>query len=61
MDWIDETILKMKRYRITQAEIAEKYGCRRENINLILNRRSLPKGSKEKILKAIEEIIAIKS
>ena len=59
MDWIDETILKMKRYRITQAEIAEKYGCRRENINLILNRRSLPKGSKEKILKAIEEIITI--
>lgn len=60
MDWIDEATIKMKRYKITQKEIAEKYGCRRENINLILNRNLSPKGAKEKILNAIEEIIASK-
>ena len=50
----------MKRYKITQKEIAEKYGCRRENINLILNRNLSPKGAKEKILNAIDEIITSK-
>ena len=61
MDWIDEVNVKCKRFKITQSDIANKYGCRRENINIILNRTvKPPKGAKEKILTAIDEIIASK-
>ncbi len=61
MDWIDRANVKIKRNKIKQKDIAKKYGCRREHINLILNRRlPSPKGAKEKIETAIDEIIASK-
>ena len=60
MDWIDRVNVKTKRFKITDTDIAKKYGCRREHINLILNRHTLPKGAKKKILSAIDEIIAEK-
>ena len=51
----------MHRHKITQKEIADKYGCNREFMNRILNGAvAVPKGAKEKIETAIDEIIASK-
>ena len=51
----------MNRFDITQKEIAENYPCSREMINRILRgKEKPPKGAKEKILTAIDEIIASK-
>lgn len=59
--WIDKVIVKMHRHKITQKEIADKYGCNREFMNRILNGAvAVPKGAKEKIETAIDEIIASK-
>lgn len=49
----------MKRNKLTQSQVAEKYGCTREYINRILNGNvSASADVQEKILSAIDEIIA---
>ena len=59
--WIDTAVAKMNRFDIKQKEIAENYPCSREMINRILRgKEKPPKGAKEKILTAIDEIIASK-
>jgi transcriptional regulator with XRE-family HTH domain len=48
----------MKRNKLTQSQVAEKYGCTREYINRILNGNvSASADVQEKILSAIDEII----
>lgn len=57
--WIDNAIILLHRNKISQAEIAVKYGCQREFINRILNGKvAPPKGAEQRILNAINEIIA---
>ena len=59
--WIDVAVAKANRFSITQQEIAKKYPCSREMINRIFRgKEKPPKGAKEKILTAIDEIIASK-
>ena len=56
--WIEGAFVLMRRHKIRQSDIAEKYGCTREHINHILNGTvSIPKGAEERIKKAIQEII----
>lgn len=58
-NWIDNAVVLMHRHKITQTTVAEKYGCQREFINRILNGKAEPpKGAEERILNAINEIIA---
>ena len=57
--WIDDVVILTHRNKISQADIAEKYGCHREFINRILNGKvSPPKDAKERIMNAIDEIIS---
>jgi transcriptional regulator with XRE-family HTH domain len=56
--WIENVIVLLHRHKITQKEIAEKYGCKREYINRILNgKETPPKGAEQRIMSAINEII----
>ncbi len=57
-DWIAEVVGKMHVYKISQDELAEKMGVRREHINKILNGRIAPKGAEERITAALDAIIA---
>ncbi len=59
--WIGEAILKMRSNKITQEQVAKKVGVRREHINLILSGRYFPKKAEERIMAAIDEIIAERS
>lgn len=59
--WIGEAILKMRSNKITQEQVAKKVGVRREHINLILSGRYIPKRAEERIMAAIDEIIAERS
>lgn len=48
----------MKRNKLTQSQVAEKYGCTREYLNRILNGNvSASADVQEKVLSAIDEII----
>ncbi|MBP3936436.1 MAG: hypothetical protein IK954_02490 [Clostridia bacterium] len=56
--WIENVFVLMRRHKIRQSEIAEKYGCAREHINRILNGTvKVPDGAEARIKKAIQEII----
>lgn len=59
--WIAEVVGKMHVHKISQDELAEKVGVRREHINKILNGKLAPKGAKERITTAINELIAAKA
>ena len=57
--WIDNAIILLHRNKISQAEIAVKYGCQSEFINRILNGKvAPPKGAEQGSPIAINEIIA---
>ena len=58
--WIDKAIVKMHRNKITQIKLAEHLGVTNDYISMIFRGVKNPKGAKEKILNAIEEIIASK-
>jgi transcriptional regulator with XRE-family HTH domain len=60
-EWIGKAILKMRANKITQEQVAKKVGVRREHINLILSGRKFPKRAEERIMAAIDEIIAERS
>jgi transcriptional regulator with XRE-family HTH domain len=59
--WIAEAVGKMHIFGISQSELAEKIGIRREHLNRILNGKENPKEASNKILSAIDEIIKLKS
>ena len=56
--WIATAVGMMHIYGITQSQVAEKMGVRREHINKILNGALKPKGAKERVESAIKELIA---
>lgn len=56
---IEKAFVLMKRHKITQTQVAQKYGCTREHINRIINGSVVvSKDIQNKILTAIDEIIA---
>ena len=58
--WIEKAVGKMHTNKITQIMIAEKIGWSNDYVSMIMRGVKSPKGAKEKILTAIEEIIASK-
>lgn len=56
--WIEIAIGKMHVNKITQSDLASEIGIRRDYLNKILNGNISPKGAKERVLDAIEEIVA---
>ena len=58
--WIEKAVGKMHTHKITQIALAEKIGWTNDYISMILRGVKNPKGAKEKILNAIEEIISSK-
>ena len=59
-DWIGNAVGKMHTNKITQIMIAEKIGWSNDYVSMILRGVKSPKGAKEKIETAIDEIIASK-
>lgn len=57
--WIAMAVGMMHIHGITQSQLAEKMGVRREHVNKILNGALKPKGAKERIEGAIKELISI--
>ena len=56
--WIATAVGMMHIHGITQSQLAEKLGVRREHVNKILNGAENPKDAKERIDGAIKELIA---
>ena len=55
---LEKAFVLMKRHKITQTQVAEKYGCTREYINRAINGGvSVSKEIQNKILSAIDDII----
>ena len=59
--WIATVVGKMHLHRITQTELANEIGIRRDYLNKILNGSGNPANAKERISKALDELIASKS
>jgi DNA-binding Xre family transcriptional regulator len=59
-NWIADVVGKMHVHKITQTELANKLGIRREQINRILNSSETPANAEERICKALDELIASK-
>ena len=57
-NWIETAVGKMHINKITQIELADCLGVTNDYVSMILNGRRSPKGAKERILTAIDEIIA---
>lgn len=56
--WIDKAVVDMHKHRITQTEVAQKYGCTREFINKVLNRKKkAPIDADKRVITAINQII----
>ncbi len=56
--WIAEAVGTMHINRITQSMVADKMGVTSRYVNMILTGAKSPKGAREKIESAIDEIIA---
>ena len=56
--WIGDVVGKMHIHKISQTTVAEKVGIRRDYLNKILNGKEQPKGIKERIEEAVNNIIA---
>ena len=59
--WIATVVGKMHLHKITQSELAERLGIRRDYLNKILNGAESPANAKERITKALDELIESKS
>lgn len=59
-NWIAVVVGKMHIHKITQVELAEKIGIRRDYLNKILNGFDKPANAEERISKALDELIAKK-
>ena len=57
-NWIAEVVGKMHIHKITQVELAEKIGIRRDYLNKILNGFEKPAKAEERIMKALNELIS---
>lgn len=58
--WIATAVGKMHLNKITQTELANKLGIRRDYLNKILNGVEKPANAQERITKALDELIAEK-
>ena len=56
--WIATAVGKMHIHGITQIELAKHLGVTNDYVSMILRGKKNPKGAKERILTAIDEIIA---
>lgn len=59
--WIAEVVGKMHIHRITQEALAERVGVRREHICKVLGGKESGAKLKDKILTAVDDLIALKS
>ena len=57
-EWIAMAVGKMHIYKITQTELAARLGIRRDYLNKVLAGTFAPKGMEERVLAAIDEIVA---
>lgn len=57
-NWIGIAVGKMHVNKISQSQIAKTLGVRRDYINRILNGTETPKNAEERIMTAIDAIIA---
>lgn len=57
-EWIANAVGAMHVHKISQVELAKHLGIRNDYLNSILAGRRSPKGAEERILTAIDEIIA---
>lgn len=55
--WISGVVGKMHVYKITQTELANKIGIRRDYLNKILGGIEKPANAKERIVAALDELI----
>ena len=60
-NWIATAVGKMHLHGITQIELGRHMGVTNDYISLILRGKKSPKNAEERILAAIDEIIASKS
>ena len=59
--WIATAVGKMHIHKIQQREVARNLGVTEEYLSMIMNGKKSPKNAEERILAAIDEIIASKS
>lgn len=59
-NWIADVVGRMHVHKITQTELANRLGIRREQLNRILNSSETPMNAEERIRKALDELIAEK-
>ena len=57
-NWIAEVVGKMHIHKITQVELAEKIGIRRDYLNKILNGFDKPANAEERVKMALNELIS---
>ena len=57
-NWISQAVGKMHVNKITQIEVAKKMGVCNDYVSMILTGKKKPKDAKERILTAIDAIIA---
>lgn len=55
--WIGKCVGRMHIYGISQVDLAREMGIRRDYLCKILNGKENPKGARERIEKALEELI----
>jgi hypothetical protein len=55
--WIAGTVGKMHVNRIRQSDLSQKLGCTTTYVNMILTGKRSPKGAKERITGAVDELI----
>lgn len=58
--WTGDAVAKMHIYGISQNDLANKLGCTREYVNIVLNGRKTPKGAQGRFSEALDELIAQK-
>lgn len=57
-NWIAVAVGKMHVHKITQSELAEKIGIRRDYLNRILNGKIMPNNAEQRIMSAIDDIVS---
>lgn len=56
--WIATAVGLMHINKITQIQVAKKMGVTNDYVNMILNGKMSPKNAEERIMRAIDEILA---
>ena len=56
--WIGECVAKMHIHGIRQEELAKEIGIRRDYLSKILNAKEKPKGARERITEALNNLIS---